>query len=130
MSSAVVSQYFQRRRALAMTPPHAQQHTARLRPRRRARERGRRARRVLHPRAPRWFCFPLFHLQLDAATHGVHPALAFDSPLGVVNIILAASGCGVAVLLVLCMIALRTFALQVVAFGIAFGFVCAARGRG
>ncbi|KAJ7197437.1 hypothetical protein GGX14DRAFT_545457 [Mycena pura] len=90
----------------------------------------------------RWaggFYFPLFYLQLDAVTHGVRPALAFDSlvilnassfvgrlapgllaqRLGVVNIILTASGCGA--VLLLCMIALKTFA-SVVTLGVIFGF--------
>ncbi|KAJ7197449.1 hypothetical protein GGX14DRAFT_471335 [Mycena pura] len=85
------------------------------------------------------FYFPLFYLQLDAVTHGVRPALAFDSlvilnassfvgrlapgllaqRLGVVNIILTASGCGA--VLLLCMIALKTFA-SVVTLGVIFGF--------
>ncbi|KAJ7229898.1 hypothetical protein GGX14DRAFT_383854 [Mycena pura] len=37
------------------------------------------------------FCFPLFHLRLGAAPHGVRPVLAFDSPRAQLVILNAAS---------------------------------------
>ncbi|KAJ7196427.1 major facilitator superfamily domain-containing protein [Mycena pura] len=85
------------------------------------------------------FYFPIFYLQLDAISHGVSQTLGFYSlvilngascvgrlwpgffaqRLGVINILMAASGCGA--VLILSMIALKSVA-SVVAIGIIYGF--------
>ncbi|KAJ7077540.1 major facilitator superfamily domain-containing protein [Mycena belliarum] len=85
--------------------------------------------------------FPIFYLQLDAIKHGINPTLSFYSlvimnaasfigrlapgfvaqQLGIINMVVAASACGA--VLILCMIALRTFA-SVVVIGILYG-LCA-----
>ncbi|KAJ7230126.1 major facilitator superfamily domain-containing protein [Mycena pura] len=85
------------------------------------------------------FYFPVFYLQLDAVTHGVNQALAFYSlvilngsgfvgrlctgffaqRLGVINMIIVATGCGA--VLIFCMIALRSAA-SVVVIGLIYGF--------
>ncbi|KAJ7230097.1 MFS general substrate transporter [Mycena pura] len=89
------------------------------------------------------FYFPLFYLQLDAITHGVNQTLAFYSlvilntssfvgrvtpgffaqRVGVINIIIAATGCGA--VLLFCMIALKSVA-SVIVIGIIFGYCAGA----
>ncbi|KAJ7214882.1 major facilitator superfamily domain-containing protein [Mycena pura] len=90
------------------------------------------------------FYFPVFYLQLDAVTHGVNQALAFYSlvilngsafvgrlcmgffaqRLGVINMIIVATGCGA----VLILIALKSAA-SVVVIGLIYGFWASACGR-
>ncbi|KAJ6520971.1 major facilitator superfamily domain-containing protein [Mycena vulgaris] len=85
------------------------------------------------------FYFPLFYLQLDAVTHGINQTLSFYSlvimnassfvgrlapgffarKLGVINMVVAASGCGA--VLILSMIALKSIA-SVVVIGVFYGF--------
>ncbi|KAJ7230095.1 major facilitator superfamily domain-containing protein [Mycena pura] len=85
------------------------------------------------------FYFPIFYLQLDAISHGVNQTLGFYSlvilngagcvgrfwpgffahRLGVINMVMAATGCGA--VLILSMIALKSVA-SVVAIGVLYGF--------
>ncbi|KAJ6563310.1 MFS general substrate transporter [Mycena vulgaris] len=85
------------------------------------------------------FYFPLFYLQLDAVTHGINQTLSFYSlvimnassfvgrlapgffarKLGVINMVVAASGCGA--VLILSMIALKSIA-SIVVIGVLYGF--------
>ncbi|KAJ7215509.1 MFS general substrate transporter [Mycena pura] len=88
------------------------------------------------------YYFPLFYLQLDAITHSrVNQTLAFDSLVilntssfvgrllpgffaqSVINIIIAATGCGT--VLLFCMIALKSVA-SVIVIGAIFGFCAGA----
>ncbi|KAJ7499776.1 MFS general substrate transporter [Mycena latifolia] len=85
------------------------------------------------------FYFPPFYLQLDAVTHGIGRTFSFYAlvimntagfagrlsggfvarRLGILNITIAATGCGA--VLILCMIALRTVA-SVVVIGVLYGY--------
>ncbi|KAK7058113.1 MFS general substrate transporter [Favolaschia claudopus] len=82
--------------------------------------------------------FPLFYLQLDAVTHGINKTLSFYSlvitnsgsvvgrlapaffaqRLGILNVLIVASGCGA--VFILCMIAIKTIA-SVVVIGVLYG---------
>ncbi|KAJ7464109.1 major facilitator superfamily domain-containing protein [Mycena latifolia] len=85
------------------------------------------------------FYFPIFYLQLDAIKHGISPSLSFyslvimnsasfvvrlvpaffASKLGIINMVVAASGCGA--VLMLSMIALKTVT-SVVVIAVLYGF--------
>ncbi|KAJ7511314.1 MFS general substrate transporter [Mycena galericulata] len=115
-SVAVVSHYFQKRRALLamiVVPrrgraPHHAEHHARFG-----------VIWVLGRRCPSTtyvgFYFPLFYLQLDAVKHGIDETFSFYS-LVIMNassfMVVLAAGCGCGAVLILSMIALKTIASQ------------------